>query len=255
MIIDTHCHLNDNKFENPQQIIDDFELSGVDCCVCCGDSLKGSQRALELSQNEKVYCTLGVHPECADGFDEKVAEFIVNNATNPKVVAVGEIGLDYYHQFCERELQKEVFLQQIKLAYKLQLPMVIHIRDAMGDFIEILKNNKDLFKYGAVVHSFSGSVESAKIILDCGLYISFNGIATFKNANRVLEVIKFAPLERILVETDSPYLAPVPYRGQRNEPKYVIEVVKKISELKNMTTEELCQIFNANAKRLFTRIK
>ena len=139
MLIDTHCHLYDDKFENAKEIIDNFEKDNIKSCICCGDTMENSIKVLNLAKNDRIYAAIGVHPETADNYSIKVEEFIKDNATNPKVVAVGEIGLDYYHEFCERNLQKEVFIKQIKLAHKLKLPMVIHIREAYGDFLEILK--------------------------------------------------------------------------------------------------------------------
>lgn len=255
MLIDTHCHLYDDKFENVKEIIDNFEEDNIKACVCCSDTMENSIKVLELAKNDKIYAAIGVHPETADNYSGKVESFIEENATNPKVVAVGEIGLDYYHEFCSRELQKEVFVRQIKLAHKLKLPMVIHIREAYGDFLEILKENKNYLTYGGVVHSFSGSVEIAKILIDYGFYLSFNGIATFKNANKVLTVIKEIPKEKILAETDSPYLTPEPYRGRVNEPKYVEYVVRKIAELKAVEYEKMCEILNQNARNLFFKMK
>lgn len=255
MLIDTHCHLYDEKLKNIDEIIESFDENKILSCVCCGDTLENSIKVLELSKNSKIYAALGVHPESADNYSDKVERFIIENATNPKVVAVGEIGLDYYHEFCSRDLQKEVFVKQIKLAHKLKLPMVIHIREAYGDFLEILKENKEYLTYGGVVHSFSGSSEIAKILIDYGFYLSFNGIATFKNANKVLSVIKEIPQEKILAETDSPYLTPEPYRGRVNEPKYVEFVIRKIASLREVDFEEMCNILNQNAKKLFFKMK
>ena len=255
MLIDTHCHLYDEKFEDINGIIDNFEKDNVLCCVCCGDTMENSMKVLELAKNDKIYAGIGVHPESADNYSDKVENFIEDNADNPKVVAIGEIGLDYYHEFCSRELQKEVFVKQIKLAYKLKLPMIIHVREAYGDFLEILKENKEFLKYGGVVHSFSGSLEIAKILIDYGFYLSFNGIATFKNANKVLSVIKEIPVDKILAETDSPYLTPEPFRGRVNQPKFVEFVVRKISELKQIEYEKMCEILNQNAKNLFFKMK
>ncbi len=255
MLIDTHCHLYDEKILNPQEIIDNFEKNDICACVCCADTMENSKKVLELAKAEKVYAGIGVHPETADNYSFEVEKFIIKNANNPKVVAVGEIGLDYYHEFCSRELQVEVFKKQIKLAYSLKLPMIIHIREAYGDFLEILKEYKEYFKYGAVIHSFSGSVEVANILLSYGFYLSFNGIATFKNANKVLNVIKEVPLDKMLVETDSPYLTPEPHRGKVNEPKFVSFVAKKIAEIKEMDYSEVCEILNNNAKQLFFKMK
>jgi len=255
MLIDTHCHLYDEKIENPQRIIDNFEKDNILACVMCADTMENSIKVLDFAKNKNVYAGIGVHPETADNYSDEVEKFIIENDENEKVVAVGEIGLDYYHEFCSRELQKEVFIKQIKLAYSLKLPMIIHIREAYGDFLEILKEYKKYFEFGGVVHSFSGSVEIAKILIDYGFYLSFNGIATFKNANKILSVIKEVPLDKILVETDSPYLTPEPFRGRVNEPKYVEFVARKVAELKDMDYLEICNILNANAKKLFFKMK
>ncbi|MBQ7308305.1 MAG: TatD family hydrolase [Clostridia bacterium] len=172
------------------------------------------------------------------------------------MVAIGEIGLDYYYKDNPpRETQIEVFEKQIILADKLGLPLVIHIREAFKDAIDILTKHKDKLKCSGVVHCYSGSIETAKILLDLGLYISFNGVITFKNAKKNVEVLKTIPLDRILVETDAPYLSPEPFRGKLNEPKNVNLVVDKISEILQVDRQELVKIFNANAMRLFKKLK
>ena len=205
--------------------------------------------------NSRVFCTLGVHPHEANKYSVDVENFIASNCDNDKVVAIGEIGLDYYYDFCDREVQKQTMISQIELANRLKLPIVFHIRDAMGDFMEYVRNNKDKFAYGAEIHSFSGSLEIAKELVEYGFYLGFNGIITFKNANKFLDVIKNIPLDNILVETDAPYLTPEPYRGKINEPKYTHLVVEKIAQLKGVSVQEVKTAVNKNAYNLFDKLK
>ena len=194
---------------------------------------------------------MGYHPEYVASFkDEDILKLEVL-AKEKKVVAIGEIGLDYYYEKETKNRQKEMLISQILLAEKLRLPCVFHVREAMGDFLDIIMENKDCFKHSAVVHSFSGSEEVAKILLDLGFYLGVNGIVTFKNARTIKEVLKSVPMEKILIETDSPYLTPEPYRGKINEPKYVEFVAKKVAEIKGLSVEEVIRISAENTKKLF----
>ncbi len=256
MIIDTHCHLNDKKITNVNQIIENFDQDNIKLAICNSSNIKDCQELITMStDNANIYCTLGVHPHDAASYNQQAIDYIIANANHPKVVAIGEIGLDYYYDFCDRETQRQVMASQIDLAYNLQLPMVFHIRDAMGDFLEYVRANKDKFKYGAEVHSFSGSLEVAKELISYGFYLGFNGIITFKNANKILDVIKNIPLQNILIETDAPYLTPEPHRGKVNEPKYTHFVAQKIAELKNIDIEQVHKITTDNACMLFKKLR
>ena len=258
MLIDTHCHLNDEKllYFTPD-IISTSEKDKIKGYICIGTDKKTSLIAVKESQIfNPVYATVGYHPDYANDYNEKIEEELSILAQNEKVVAIGEIGLDYYYKDCPpKEIQKDVFEKQLNLASKLNLPVVIHIRDAFGDAIEVLKNNQSKLKNGGVIHCYSGSIETAKILLDMGFYLSFNGVITFKNAKKNVEVLKTIPLDRILVETDSPYLSPEPFRGQINEPKNVNIVVDKMSEILCIDRQKLVEILNNNAKNLFKKLK
>lgn len=255
MLFDTHTHINDEKYSNYQDFIEAFEKADGKGCIVCGCDFPSSISSLEIAQQYKnVYATIGMHPHDSKDYTDEMEKYLIKNAKNPKVIAIGEIGLDYYYDLSERDIQKEVFVKQIKLADKVGLPVVFHIRDAMGQFLDILQANKQYFKHGGVVHSFSGSLQIAKYLIDFGFYLSFNGIITFKNANRVLDVIKNIPIEKILIETDCPYLTPEPFRGKINCPQYVEFVAKKIAELKEIPVEEVLKITFENARRVFTKI-
>ena len=252
MIIDSHCHIYDKKLDEIREDI----LQNIDknnqVCVCNADCVETSQFCVSLAKsNKNVYATVGFHPHEAKDCNEEKLKEIELLAKNNKVVAIGEIGLDYYYDFSPREEQKEVLKKQIILANKLNLPCVFHVREATEDFLNILKEMKDYFSCSAVVHSFSGSVEVAKILIDYGFYLGINGIVTFKNANKILDVVSAVPLEKMLIETDCPYLTPVPHRGKVNRPEYVEYVAEKIAEIKNITKEEVVKITTQNALKLF----
>lgn len=250
MIIDTHCHLYDKKLiENKQKILTELKNSNI-LAICSGDNIENSLKCVELAnENENIFATVGFHPHEASLFDEKSLEQLEQMTKNKKVVAIGEIGLDYYYDFSPRDKQKEVLIKQIELANKLNLPCVFHVREATQDFLDIIKNIS--FKIKGVVHSFSGSVEVAKFLTNYGLKLGVNGIVTFKNASKIIEVVSQIDLKNLLIETDSPYLTPEPFRGRVNEPKYVELVAKKIAEIKNISTEEVVSLTLQNAKDLF----
>ena len=250
MIIDTHCHLYDEKLtESKSQILSDLKNNNY-FAICSGDNLENSAKCIELSSNNSnIYATVGVHPHEATSFDKDTINNLKLLAKNEKVVAIGEIGLDYYYDFSPRELQKEVLVRQIELANELNLPCVFHVREATQDFLDIIKSLP--FKVKGVVHSFSGSVEVARYLTNYGLKLGVNGIVTFKNANKIIEVVKAIDIDNLLIETDSPYLTPEPFRGKVNQPKYVELVAKKIAQLKDISYQEVCDKTFQNAKKLF----
>ncbi len=256
MLIDTHCHLDDKKLENElQNIINDFEKDNLELVITSSSNLDESKKALFLAQNnQKIYATIGVHPHYASSFDQNVKNAFVNMSIEPKVVALGEIGLDYYYNICEKSVQIKTFTDQIILADSLNLPVVFHIRDAMGDFLNIVRSYKNYFRNGGVVHSFSGSVEVAKELISYGFLLGINGICTFKNASNILQVIKEIPLKYLLLETDAPYLTPEPHRGKPNQPKYTIYMANKIAEIKGLGVQEVIEETTKNAKRIFTKL-
>jgi TatD DNase family protein len=250
-LIDSHCHINDPKFDGEvDQIVNNFLNSGVDKAICIGCCIESSRDVVELSKKyDSVYCAIGVHPSDCDKYDEQIFEDMIKNR-HEKVVAIGEIGLDYYWTKDNKEEQKRVFDSQIKLAKKYNLPIVIHCRDAFGDTLEVLEQNMPL-NNGVVFHCYSGSWQFAERLLKMGVKFSFTGTVTYKNAKNVQEVASNLPLDSFFFETDSPYLTPVPYRGERNEPKHVVEVCKFVANLRGMEYQELEKITDENAKKFF----
>ncbi len=252
MIIDSHCHLYDeNLREFLPRILDEIQSQNI-LCVCCGADVNSSISCVKLAKkNKNIFASVGFHPEYVNDYNKGDISRLESLAREKKVVAVGEIGLDYHYEKESKEKQREMLVSQIVLANKLALPCVFHVRDAMGDFLKIIREYRNLFKHSAVVHSFSGSVEVAKILVDFGFFLGINGIVTFKNARELLDVVREIPIENLLIETDSPYLTPEPHRGKPNEPKYVKLVAKKIAEIKGISLEEVIEICAKNTRKLF----
>jgi TatD DNase family protein len=227
-----------------------MKSSGISRVTNVGYDLPSSERSTKLAQDyDFIYAAIGIHPHNAAEANDETWERLLGLAKQPKVLAWGEIGLDYYRDLSPRSIQKEVFIQQIKLANEVGLPIVIHNRDAHQDVLEIVKAHPP--KHGGVFHSYSGSWEMAKVLLNLGFYLSFAGPVTYKNARHTVEVAGHAPMDRILVETDSPYLPPEPRRGKRNEPTYVREIVKKLAEIKNLPFEDVALQTMCNAETIF----
>ena len=261
MIIDTHAHLCDENFNtengqiNYKDVINNMAIDGLKNIVTVSYDYRSMQYNLQIAtKHENIFCALGVHPELCKEYSQKEQDYILANAGNKKVVAVGEIGLDYHYQNFDKEQQKSVFISQIKLADKVKLPIILHIRDAMGDVIDILKQHTQYLNSGFIAHCYSGSVESAKTLLAMGGYISFAGPVTFKNARGLIDVVSFVPLDRILTETDSPYLSPEPFRGKLNQPKNTIYVANKIAEIKNISKEAVYESTIKNAENIFKKL-
>lgn len=251
MIWDTHAHLDDRQFETDRaSVIQRARDAGITNIVNIGHSEASSREAVNLSnQHSFIYAAVGIHPHEAKSCTEKTWELLLRLSQNPKVLAWGEIGLDYYRDLSPRDIQRKVFIRQIELANEVGLPIVIHNRDAHGDTLQILKKYPP--QVGGVLHSYSGSLEMAKELLEMGFYLSFSGPITYKNARQPLEVATYVPEDRFVVETDCPYLPPEPFRGKRNEPSHVRKVVEKIAELKGLSFERVAQLSSENAKRLF----
>ena len=247
LIFDTHAHYEDPVFsENFDSLVDEMKKADVGGIITCGCDKESSLKALALAEKyDIVYAAVGIHPGNVDS--GTTIDDIRELANHPKCVAIGEIGLDYYWRQDNKDLQHEILKGQLKLANELNLPVLFHDRDAHADTLEILKQ----YKPKGVVHAFSGSVEMAREVIKLGLYIGVGGVLTFNNARALPAVVKDTSIERILLETDAPYLAPVPFRGKTNHSDYLHFVAEKMAEIKGITKDEvLTETFN-NAKNLF----
>ena len=253
MFIDTHCHLEDENFSADRaEVIERAKLSGVERIINFGSTLKSSEAVTELAKNfSELYAGVGIHPEEIDDFDANTCARLAELAANTKVIAVGEIGLDYHWEKdpSRRLIQQKIFVAQLDLARQLNLPVCVHDRDAHADTLKILQTEARGLR--GVLHCYSGSLETAREIFKLDWFIGVDGPLTFKNSAKLPEIVKAAPRDRILIETDAPYLAPVPHRGKRNEPAYVVEVAKKLAELRNETLDEVAAYTSANAKNLY----
>lgn len=250
MIFDSHAHYDDEAFnEDRENVIKELEANGIIGVLNCGASLQGAKSSVALADRYHFfYAAVGIHPEHADSFDENTYRQIKELADHNKVRAIGEIGLDYYHEENPpREVQQKAFRKQMQLAGELGLPVVIHDRDAHEDTLTILS---EFPKVRGIVHCFSGSAEFAERCLKLGYYIGITGVVTFKNAKKIIEVIEKVPIERLMVETDCPYMAPVPYRGKRNRSEYIEYILEKISEIKNISKEEVSTQTTKNIQEL-----
>ena len=253
MLFDSHCHLNDeNLYDHIDQIIEDAKKTGVNKFIVVGYDKKSSLLAVKIAKKYKeCYAAIGYHPTEIFEASEKDYLDTIALIKEPKVVAIGEIGLDYHwiKDLNQRELQKEWFIKQIEFANEHHLPISIHNRDSNEDCLKILKQHKPI--YGGVMHCYSGSVEMLKDILDLGLNISLGGPVTFTNAKTPKEVAEEVPLEKLLIETDCPYLTPHPHRGEKNEPKYICLVAEEIARLKDISKKRVEQVTYENACKLF----
>ncbi|CAK7027865.1 MAG: putative metal-dependent hydrolase YcfH [Peptostreptococcus russellii] len=253
MLFDSHAHINDERFdEDRDEVIEHLRENSIDLVVNPGADMPSSRSAVELANKvDFIYSAVGVHPHDVETMTDKDLEELKNLAKeNEKVVAIGEIGLDYYYDLSPRELQKEWFIKQIELANELGLPFIVHDRDAHGDTFDIIKKYKAP-ETGCVLHCYSGSLELALEYIKMGCYISIPGTVTFKNNRKTVEVAENIPIEWMFIETDSPYLTPVPYRGKRNDPSKVRYVAEKVAELRGISYEEVCEITKENAKKFF----
>lgn len=248
MIIDTHAHYDDMQFDGDlKELLDEMQQNGVEKIITCGVNLKNSEEILKLCEKyDMLYAAVGIYPHETRGqnFDRPLLEKL---AGHKKTVAIGEIGLDYYYDDSPRETQIDILCKQLEVANELCLPVTFHDREAHADSLELLKK----YKPQGVVHCFSGSKEMAKEIVKLGMYIGVGGALTFKNARVMPEVVKEIPLESIVLETDAPYMSPVPYRGKRNRSDYIINIAEKVAELKETSVDEVLRITNENAARIF----
>lgn len=256
-IFDTHMHLDDEKFDlDREEVINKMKNSGVKKCINIGCDVPSSKKAIELaSKYDFIYASCGIHPEVLPQDEEELWKMISKMeklaSENEKVVAIGEIGLDYYWIKDNKEMQKTAFEKQIEIANKLELPVSIHTRDSIDDTISIIKNTK--IKKSGVLHCCPFNPELVKQGLAAGLYIAFGGTCTFRSSKNAPKIVEMVPLDKMLIETDSPYLAPEPLRGTRNDSSNLKYVVQKLAELKNIEPEQIAKITYENAEKLFLR--
>ena len=251
MLFDTHAHFDDEQFDaDRDEVLKSLKSYGVGNIVNIGSSMKTSRTSVALAEKyDFVYATVGVHPSETGELCEADIEELKRLAANPKVRAIGEIGLDYhYPDDVEPSIQKKWFVRQLELAKELDMPVVIHDRESKGECLEILKEHKIS---NGVVHCFSGSAETAREILKLGMMISFTGVLTFKNAKKAIAACAAVPLDRLMIETDCPYMSPEPHRGRRNFSGYVEFVARKMAEIKGVSYDELVNITERNAKRFY----
>lgn len=250
MLFDTHAHYYAEQFApDRDEVLSALSAANVGLVLCPGCDLESSRQSIALAEQYPfLYAAAGVHPEDALGLPDDWLEQVEAMTHHPKVKAVGEIGLDYYWQEVPRDLQKEVFRAQLALAQRLDMPVIVHDREAHGDSLAIVKEFPGV---RGVFHCYSGSVEDAKTLIKLGWHLSFTGTITFKNARKAPEVIAAVPLDRIMVETDAPYMAPTPYRGKRCDSRYVYRMAETIAQIKGLTTQEVEEATTENGKRLF----
>ena len=252
MFVDTHCHLDDERFSLDTSK-KDLGLDRVDFAITMGCDLRGSENCKILSEKyDNLYFGAGFHPGNIENYSTQDFEKLKTLYLHPKCVCVGEIGLDYHWEPFDKEKQQEILIEQIKTSNLVKLPVSIHSRDATKDMLDILKSHFP--KEGGVMHCYSGSKETAKILLDMGCYISFAGTLTFKNASNLKEVASYVPKDMVLTETDSPYLAPHPLRGTKNNPSNVGIITDFLANINGISIEEMAKIVKDNAKRLFKKI-
>lgn len=250
ILYDSHAHYDDSRFDlDRDEVILSAHHGGVAFINNIGSNIQSSRESIALAEKfDFVYATVGVHPSDTHGMTDDDIDILKALAKHKKVVAIGEIGLDYHYDDTSEEEQKRWFSPQLEIAKELNLPVVIHDRESRGDCLKILKEQGIS---NGVIHCFSGSAETAKEFLKMGMDISFTGVITFKNARRAIEALKIIPMDRLMIETDCPYMAPEPFRGKRNHSGYVIKVAEKIAEIKGMGVEEVAKITTENAKRFF----
>ena len=250
MIFDTHAHLNDPAFdEDREKLISGLPEKGIGFVMNVGCCLDSSKDCIALAEKYSfIYASVGSHPDSAGEVCEELMQTYLEMSKHSKVKAIGEIGLDYYYEGFDREIQIKAFEMQMELARQAQLPVIVHERDAHGDGMDIVRKFPDVT---GVFHCYSGAAEMARQLVDLGWYIGFTGVLTFKNARKAVETAASIPLERILLETDCPYMSPEPFRGKRNDPGRLIHMAQKLAEIRGLSVEEIIAITTENAKRLY----
>lgn len=251
-IFDTHAHYDDPRFEEDrEEVLEMIRREGVGLVANIGSSMESARASLELAETyDFIYAAIGVHPSDTEGLTEGDMAWLKEHAAHKKVVAIGEIGLDYHYQEPERDWQKRWFRRQLDLAREVRLPVCIHSREAAQDTLDIMRELHSE-EIGGVIHCFSYGWDMAKIYLDMGFYLGIGGVVTFKNGKKLKEVVEKAPIEQLVLETDAPYLTPEPNRGKRNDSHYLQQVAEEIARLKDMTPEEVIRITRENGKRMY----
>lgn len=248
MYIDTHCHLYKEYYNNIDDVISEFKKAGIDKVIVNGCDMKSNMEALELSSKyDEIYAAIGFHPTELSDFIDEYFSWLEEHINDKKVVAIGEIGLDYHYEDTDKEKELYVFRRQLDIASRYNKPIIVHSRDSIKDTYNILKE----FNLRGSIHAFSGSVEMAREFIKLGYMIGIGGVVTFKNAKNIKEVVKNTDLSYILLETDSPYLTPEPYRGTINSPKFIPVIAKTISDIKEVSTTDISRATTLNATRLF----
>ena len=254
MIIDSHCHLDySNLYDELDDVIKRAKYNDVKYLLTICTTLESFERIkLIINKYENVYGTFGIHPHETKKFKDVDSKFILNfQRGNKKIIGIGETGLDFYYNYSEKEIQKKSFIEHINAASELNIPIIVHSRNAENETYEILNSARKHYDLKVLIHCFTGSKEFAKKLLDINCYISVSGIITFKNSTELVDTVSSIPIEKLLVETDSPYLAPLPYRGKPNEPSYIIHTIEKLSQIKNISKEEVITNTTNNFKKLF----
>ncbi len=257
MLVDSHCHLDFDKLSNElDDVVARASNAGIETMVTISTKLSKFDRVLEIAEcYPNIYCSVGVHPHEAADEMNVTADHLIKIAEHPKVIAIGETGLDYYYEHSPREKQKELFRRHIDAARQTGLPLVVHTRDAEADTCEILEDEAGKGTFPGLIHCFTSTQDLATRSLALGLYISISGIVTFNSAKDIQEVVRHIPKDRLLVETDAPYLAPVPKRGKSNEPAFVVHTAAKVAELQHSSPEEIAQTTTDNFFSLFSKAK
>lgn len=252
MYFESHAHYDDERFdEDRDNILASFPAEGIETVVNASSDIKSSKASIALSEKYPFfYAAVGVHPHEVENITEADIDELRELSKHPNVVAIGEIGLDYYYDLSPRDLQRHWFKRQLELADELKMPVIIHSRDAAQECFDIIKNSN---VRNGVIHCYSGSAEMAEEYIKMGFYIGVGGSLTFKNNKKGVETVERIPIEKILIETDSPYLAPVPYRGKRNDSRLLKYVVERISQIKNIPENDICNITKNNAQNLFIK--
>ena len=250
MLFDTHAHLNDPAFdEDRDELICRLGEKGIDFVMNVGCCLESSRDCIAMAEKYPfIYASVGSHPDSAGEVCEELMETYLQMSKHPKVKAIGEIGLDYYYEGFDRQIQIRAFEMQLELARQIDLPVIVHERDAHGDGMDVVRKFPEVT---GVFHCYSGAAEMARQLVNMGWYIGFTGVLTFKNARKAVETAASIPLERIVLETDCPYMSPEPYRGRRNDPGRLIHMAEKLAEIRGLPVEEIIEITTENAKRLY----